>query len=164
MDKMFGWSLKRSVIKIGGQDIFRSRASGGQALAGQAVFPLVLGLSLFLGIISATVLGSAYLQSVLSGQNAFAQQALAAVQSGTNDALMRVARDKTWISASGYNLVSGSATATITVTDTGGVGAVKQRTVTVSSTVRGVLRKLQTVVNVSSSGQLFIVSQTELTS
>ncbi|MBI4134140.1 MAG: LamG domain-containing protein [Candidatus Terrybacteria bacterium] len=98
-------------------DIDSGYAKSGQALAGQAIFPLVLVLTLVLGLIGVTFAGAGYIQSLLAGQRAFAEQARQAAASGVNDALIRIVRDRTWTNAGGYNVTSNGATATVTVQD-----------------------------------------------
>ena len=70
-----------------------------------------------MGLIGVTFAGAGYIQSLLAGQRAFAEQARQAAASGVNDALMRIVRDRTWTNAGGYQVTSNGATATVTVAD-----------------------------------------------
>lgn len=141
---------------------------GGQARSassGQAIFPLVLVLSAVFGMIAVTFAGVAYLQSLLSSQRAFAEQALQAATSGVDDALLRIARDRTWTQTGpGYTLAVDGITSTIDVASTADCGSAQTcRTVTSEATHRGVTRTLIVVVEVSPSGATRVLSRTEAT-
>jgi type II secretory pathway component PulK len=140
---------------------------------GQAILPLVLVFVLVLGIIAATLAAAAFIQTQLSGQRAFVEQARQAAQGGVNDALIRIARDKTWTATTdispcsggtGYPVSSGNVTACVKVMDTSTISPPRtRRTIEATATVRNVTRKLRVEVEVSPSGALTILSREERT-
>lgn len=129
---------------------------------GQAIFPLVLVLTVVFGLIGVTFAGTSYLQSLLSSQRAFAEQALQATASGIDDALLRIARDKNWVSA-GYTIDVDGVIATVTVTESM-PGGRTLKTIDSTATFHKVTRSLRVIVEVSSSGGTKILSREEVIS
>src|SRR3989344_436110 len=113
------------------------------AMAGQAIFPLVLILTAVFGLIAAAFAGAAYLQTLLSSQRAFAEQALQASASGVDDALLRIARDGNFLSV-GYTLTVDGIDADVVVASGGSCASGQTcRTITSEATQRGVTRSIE---------------------
>jgi hypothetical protein len=137
--------------------------TGRNSNRGQAIFPLVLILTAVFGLIGAAFAGAAYLQSLLSSQRAFAEQALQAAASGVDDALLRIARNRDWTDNMGYTVSVDGIDADVTVTDTTGMGTQLQRTIESTATQRGVTRGIEVIVEVSPNGGTKVLSRQELT-
>jgi hypothetical protein len=139
---------------------------------GQAILPLVLVLAVILGLIGITLAGTSYVQTLLSGQRTFAEQARQTAQSGINDALLRITRDKNWGTDSDpnatesnpatYTLTVGSFSSDVSVDRSLSANGRLVRTIVSSATVRNVQRGFRVVVEVSSSGGVHIVSREEI--
>lgn len=140
---------------------------------GQAIFPLVLILTAVFGLIGVTFAGVAYLQTLLSSQRAFAEQALQASASGVDDALLRLARNSTFYrpgpTAYALDVANSSTTVTanITVDDAvanacGAVSELNCVEIYSTATRRNVTRSLEVIVEISPSGATRVLSRQEV--
>ncbi len=161
----FGQAQRHNSGRLSAKTISRNSSTG------QAIFPLVLILTAVFGLIGVTFAGVAYLQTLLSSQRAFAEQALQASASGIDDALLRLARNSAFYEpAIDYDLdvanSSTTVTANITVDDATGMCGTSSmlRCVEIYSTAtrRNVTRSLEVIVEISLSGATRVLSRQEV--
>lgn len=142
------------------------KRQAGQVLrrdSGQAVLPLVVTLSVILGVIGIVLAGLGFIQTRRVGQGVAVEQAEQAARSGVSDALVRVGRDKDWPATlpNTYTLEVGGAQTTVTVSDLG--GDPPQRRIE-SEGLQGSARYIvQTDVEISEVGSITVLSQKTVT-
>lgn len=126
---------------------------------GQTAISLILVIA---GVIIAVALGIAFIVITFvnssSGYQA-ATRAIAAAQSGVNDAVLRLARNKDLASGT-YTLPVGADTVAVTLTT--GSPAAGEVTVVADAVVLFHEKKLQAIVSVSSNGQVTPIGVQEL--
>jgi hypothetical protein len=134
--------------------IRRTKQSGVVALTTiLAIGLLVLVFGVALGFLS-------FLEGIIGFSQAKSQEAFFASQSGASDALMRLARDKTFSSA-GYTINIGQGTSTIVVLANNPI--IGQNLITSTGEASGRKRKIEVKVAVdNTSGHLTIISWREV--
>ncbi|MFH1246260.1 MAG: hypothetical protein V1489_00605 [Candidatus Liptonbacteria bacterium] len=114
---------------------------------------LIGGIAIIIGV-GLVYLVSSFLNSSFGYQSA--ERALAAASSGTNDAMLRLVRNKDFQS-SGYSIAVGSYSATVAVSQDNPVPG--EATIVSQSVVSNYKRKVKTVVSVDQvTGEISILS------
>lgn len=127
--------------------------------------PTLLVMSSVIVEIAIAVALAAYLLSNSSASARYGAEALAAANSGAQDAAIRIARDKSY-SSSGYTISVGSSTATIVVqTNTGkdGAAASGKSRILATGTTRLFSKKLEIVYSINdTTGEMTLESYDEI--
>lgn len=131
--------------------------------SGIAAIPTVI---IFGGIIAEIAIATTFLSLTFTntalGQRLSAE-AFAAAQSGVEDAILRLVRDRNYQNISGYTLSVGQATATVTVTQ--GSPAAGQATILSTGSSFRRRRVIQGIITIDDvSGVISLVSLKEITS
>ena len=122
---------------------------------GVALLPMILVLFGLVMVVGVAIAGISVSENTISSTKDASDEALAIAESGIQDALMRLARDKDFTSA-GYNLSVSGGTATIIVPS----GSSKD--ITSSGTLNSKTRKIQLTVNADANGKITQTGWTEV--
>lgn len=115
----------------------------------------VASLTLVIGI---TLSSGGFIESAATGGQVKTDETFAAAQAGLDDALMRLARNKNFVSG-GYSLSVGSASVIITVEQippsscSGGIGLNQACVISIAS-LNNKTRRLEMILNIDSGGKL----------
>ena len=152
--------------------IFRSPVSEFHNARGQTLFSLIFILTVVFGLIGTTFAVSSYLQSILSAQRSFSEQAKEAASAGVEDALIRIVRDPNWLPSTScsagppsnaFDVVVDDITVCVRVTDasTPSPQQRRRRAIDSSAVVRDSTRRICAIVEVSASGGVKVLSREE---
>src|SRR3990170_8345911 len=122
---------------------------------GVALLPVILVLFGLVMVVGVAIAGISVSENTISSTKDASDEALAIAESGIQDALMKLARDKDFTSA-GYNLSVSGGTATIIVPS----GSPKD--ITSSGTLNNKTRKIQLTVNADANGKITQSGWTEV--
>ena len=122
---------------------------------GVALLPVILVLFGLVMVVGVAIAGISVSENTISSTKDASDEALAIAESGIQDALMKLARDKDFTSA-GYNLSVSGGTATIIVPS----GSSKD--ITSSADLNGKKRKIQLTVNADANGKITQTGWTEV--
>ena len=122
---------------------------------GVALLPVILVLFGLVMVVGVAIAGISVSENTISSTKDASDEALAIAESGIQDALMKLARDKDFTSA-GYNLSVSGGTATIIVPS----GSSKD--ITSSGTLNSKTRKIQLTVNADANGKITQTGWTEV--
>jgi len=122
---------------------------------GVALLPMILVLFGLVAVVGVAIAGISVSENTISSTKDASDKALAIAESGIQDALMKLARDKDFTSA-GYNLSVSGGTATIIVPS----GSSKD--ITSSGTLNSKTRKIQLTVNADANGKITQTGWTEV--
>lgn len=127
--------------------------------SGVAALTTILGIGLVVALMGAALGLLAFLEGSIGFSHVKSQEAFLVAQSGASDALMRLARDKTFTSPSGYTLAVGNGTSTVTVTSP----AFSQKTITSQGEVSARKRKVEVKIVVDDrTGNITVLSWQEV--
>lgn len=124
----------------------------------------VASLTLVIGI---TLASTGFIESSAVGGQVKTDEIFAAAQAGAKDALMRLARNKNYVSPGGYGLSVGSASVIIIIEQTipsscsGGIG-LNQVCVVSTASLDNKTRRVEMILNIDSGGELTQVSWKDL--
>lgn len=124
----------------------------------------VASLTLVIGI---TLSAGGFIESAATGGQVKTDEAFAAAQAGLDDALIRLARNKNYVTSPNYNLSVGSASVIITAEQTppsscsGGI-SIGQACVISTATLDNKTRRLEMILNIDSGGKITQVSWKDL--
>lgn len=128
--------------------------------SGIAALTTMLGIGLAVSVMGAAMGLLSFLESTIGFSHAKAQEAYLVAQSGAADALMRLARDKTFSSV-GYSVSVGNGTTTVVVVRNNPV--IGQNLITSTGEVSNRKRKIEVKVAVdNTSGKLTLLSWREI--
>lgn len=116
---------------------------------GVALLPMVLVLFLLVMVVGVGIATISFSEGFIAATKDASDKAMVIADSGVQDALGKVIRDKSFVSA-GYSLSVSGGTATITVA--GSVPGTK--TIISSGTLNGRTRKIQAAVSVDANGKV----------
>jgi len=122
---------------------------------GVALLPVILVLFGLVMVVGVAIAGISVSENTISSTKDASDEALAIAESGIQDALMRLARDKDFTSA-GYNLSVSGGTATIIVPS----GSSKD--ITSTGALNNKSRKIQLTVNADANGKITQTGWTEV--
>src|SRR3989338_10719902 len=123
---------------------------------GVALLPVILVLFGLVMVVGVAIAGISVSENTISSTKDASDEALAIAESGIQDALMKLVRDKDFTSA-GYNLSVSGGTATIIVPS----GAFPKY-ITSSGTLNSKTRKIQLTVNADANGKITQTGWTEV--
>jgi len=123
---------------------------------GVALLPVILVLFGLVMVVGVAIAGISVSENTISSTKDASDEALAIAESGIQDALMKLARDKDFTSVGGYNLSVSGGTATIIVPS----GSSKD--ITSSGTLNSKTRKIQLTVNADANGKITQTGWTEV--
>ena len=130
---------------------------GRKKSSGVIAFSTMMGIALVVSTLAVALALIAFLEGLIGYGQSKANQAYFVAESGVNDALMILARDKAFTSA-GYTLLVGPGTTTITVST-----ASQESTITSIGTVENRKKKLEVKASVDSyTGAIRIISWKEV--
>ena len=122
---------------------------------GVALLPMILVLFGLVMVVGVAIAGISVSENTISSTKDASDEALAIAESGIQDALMKLARDKDFTSA-GYNLSVSGGTATIIVPS----GSSKD--ITSTGALNNKTRKIQLTVNADANGKITQSGWTEV--
>lgn len=124
---------------------------------GVALLPMILVLFGLVAVVGIAIAGISVSESTISSTKDASDEALVIAESGIQDALMKLSRDKAFTSAGGYNLSVSGGTATIVVPS-----GVFPKNITSSGTLNSKTRKIQLTVNADANGKITQSAWTEV--
>ena len=123
---------------------------------GVALLPMILVLFGLVMVVGVAIAGISVSENTISSTKDASDEALAIAESGIQDALMKLARDKDFTSVGGYNLSVSGGTATIIVPS----GSSKD--ITSTGALNNKTRKIQLTVNADANGKITQTGWTEV--
>ncbi|HLC99578.1 MAG TPA: hypothetical protein VJC11_01295 [Patescibacteria group bacterium] len=117
---------------------------------GVALLPVILVLFGLVAVVGIAIAAVSVSEGLISVTKDASDEAFVIAESGVQDALMKLARDKDFTSGGGYTLSVSGGTATITVT--GSVPGTK--TITSTGTLNSKSRRIQAAVTVDANGKI----------
>src|SRR3989344_8944732 len=123
---------------------------------GVALLPVILVLFGLVMVVGVAIAGISVSENTISSTKDASDEALAIAESGIQDALMKLARDKDFTSVGGYNLSVSGGTATIIVPS----GSSKD--ITSTGALNNKTRKIQLTVNADANGKITQSGWTEV--
>jgi len=131
--------------------------------SGVAALSTVLGLALIISVAAIAVGLISFFEIQIALSQIKSQEAYLAAQSGAQDALMKIARDKSFTAASPYSLTIGANTAAVTVTDVDTLNAPGKKQIVSTGTASNRKRRIQVdLVADTVSGAVTIISWKEV--
>lgn len=129
----------------------------GNSQSGVALLPVILVLFGLVAVVGIAIAAVSVSEGLISVTKDASDEAFVIAESGVQDALMKLARDKDFTSAGGYTLSVSGGTATIVVPS----GAFP-KTVSSTGTLNSRTRKINVVVNDAGNGKIVQTSWSEV--